>query len=107
MRFACSVPTLNSWDWLAMVERVPTLAITGPVGVGKTSVGSEVSELLEEAGVAHAFVDIDALRWCYPGTPGDRFRVALAMRNLAAIWPNFRAAGAERLILAEVLEERG
>jgi hypothetical protein len=31
---------------------------------------------------------------------------ALAMKNLAAVWVNFQAAGAERLILADVLEAR-
>ncbi|HET7036837.1 MAG TPA: hypothetical protein VFI42_14225 [Thermomicrobiaceae bacterium] len=89
-----------------MATIVPTLLITGPVGVGKTTVASEVSELLEAARIAHAFVDIDALRWCYPGPPGDRFRAGLALRNLAAIWPNFAACGATRLVLADVLEDR-
>lgn len=85
---------------------VPVLIITGPPGVGKTTVAAEVSELLDSAGVAHAFVDIDSLRWCYPRPPGDRFRNALAMKNLAAVWTNFQAAGAGRLVLADVLESR-
>lgn len=87
-----------------MPECVPVLIITGPVGVGKTSVAGDVSTLLEDAKVPHACVDIDALRWCYPGPPNDRFRVGLAMRNLAAIWPNFQAAGARRLVIADVIE---
>ena len=86
--------------------RVPVLVITGPVGVGKTTVGLEVSGQLDQASVAHAFVDVDALRWCYPRPTGDRFRAALAMQNLAAIWPNFQRAGARRLVLADVLESR-
>lgn len=85
---------------------VPVMLVTGPVGVGKTAVAGEVSALLERAGVPHAFVDVDSLRWCYPSPPGDRFRTALAMRNLAAVWANFRAAGAERLVLADVVESR-
>lgn len=85
---------------------VPVLIITGPPGVGKTTVAAEVSELLDRASVAHAFVDIDSLRWCYPRPPGDRFRNALAMKNLAAVWANFQAAGAGRLVLADVLESR-
>jgi predicted kinase len=28
------------------------------------------------------------------------------MRNLAAVWPNFQAAGAARLVLADVVESR-
>jgi len=72
-----------------VAEVVPTLLITGPVGVGKTTVAGEVANLLGEAGIAHAFVDMDALRWCFPAPPGDRFRVGIG-----------------RLILADVLEDR-
>ncbi len=82
------------------------LRITGPPGVGKTTVASEVSELLDEAGVAHAFVDIDSLRWCYPRPAHDRFRVQFAMKNLAAVWANFQEAGAACLVLADVVESR-
>ena len=87
-------------------ESVSVLLITGPVGVGKTTMGGEVSALLSRAGAPHAFVDVDNLRWCHPSPPHDPFNVALAMRNLAAVWANFRAAGAGRLILADVLESR-
>jgi len=52
-------------------------------------VAGEVANLLGEAGIAHAFVDMDALRWCFPAPPGDRFRVGIG-----------------RLILADVLEDR-
>jgi adenylylsulfate kinase len=90
-----------------METSVPVLLITGPSGAGKTTVASEVSELLDQAGVAHAFVDVDSLRWCYPRPAHDRFRNGLAMQNLAAIWPNFQAAGATCLVLADVLEQRG
>lgn len=89
-----------------MQSVVPTMLITGPLGVGKTAVAAEVSELLDQAGVAHALVDVDGLRWCYPRPSLDPFRVELAMKNLAAIWANFQAAGAARLILADVLEAR-
>jgi hypothetical protein len=85
---------------------VPVLVVTGPVGVGKSTVAAEVSERLDAAGVAHALVDVDALRWCYPRPPGDPFRVGLALRNLAAVWPNFRAAGARRLVLVDVVDSR-
>ena len=89
-----------------MATTLPVILITGPVGVGKTTVAFEVSALLEAAGVAHAVVDMDALRSCHPAPPGDRFNEALGLRNLAAIWPNFRAAGAGRVLLADVVESR-
>ncbi len=89
-----------------MTNVIPVLLITGPVGVGKTTVSFEVSDLLKAAAQAHALVDVDSLRWCYPAPSGDRFHVALAMRNLSAVWANFQAAGAARLVLADVLESR-
>jgi gluconate kinase len=83
---------------------VPVLLITGPVGVGKTTIASEVSERLDQLGIPHALVDVDSLRWCYPRPPADRFRIQLAMRNLSLIWPNFVATGARRLVLVDVVE---
>jgi deoxyadenosine/deoxycytidine kinase len=80
--------------------------VTGPVGVGKSAVAGAIADRLEESRLPHAFVDIDSLRWHYPRPADDRFSTRLALRNLAAIWPNFQAAGAERLILADVLEDR-
>ena len=65
-----------------LLRRVLVLLVTGPVGVGKSSVASEVSELLDQAGVAHALVDVDSLRWCYPRRSSDPFRIELAMNNL-------------------------
>jgi adenylylsulfate kinase len=82
------------------------MIITGPVGAGKTTVALEVSELLEQAEVAHACVDLDALRYCYPRRPGDRFSTRLAMKNLAAIWVNFQECGAASLVVADVIETR-
>ena len=89
-----------------MIATVPVLVITGPIGVGKTSVAGEVSEQLDEAKIAHGFIDIDSLRWCYPRPLHDPFRIELAMRNLTAVWRNFQASGAERLVLADVIETR-
>lgn len=80
--------------------------VAEPGFADRETAAAEVSELLDAAGVAHAFVDVDSLRWCYPRPPDDRFRTVLAMRNLAAIWPNFRVYGATHLILADVLEAR-
>jgi hypothetical protein len=75
------------------------------VGVGKTAVGAEVSDLLAEKGVAHAMIDVDWLRWCHPAPQNDPFHMALGLRNLAAVWANYRAAGAERLVLVDVVED--
>ncbi len=87
-----------------MIATIPVLVITGPIGVGKTSVAGEVSEQLDKAKIAHGFIDIDSLRWCYPRPLHDPFRIELAMKNLTAVWRNFQAVGAERLVLADVVE---
>ena len=89
-----------------MIGIVPVLVITGPIGVGKTSVAGEISEHLDIAKVAHAFIDIDSLRWCYPRPLHDPFRIELAMKNLSAVWSNFQATGAKYLVLADVIETR-
>jgi len=89
-----------------MQTGVPVLIITGPVGVGKTTVAFTVSELLEQIGIAHAYVDLDTLRWHYPRPPDDYFSIRLAMKNLAAIWTNYQEYAASRLIVADVIEAR-
>ncbi len=86
---------------------VPTLIVTGPVGVGKTRVAYEIANLLEEVALPHACIDLDTLRSCYPRPPQDRFNLALGLKNLGVIWENCRLAGATHLILADVVESPG
>lgn len=87
-------------------DAVPTLVITGPTGVGKSSVAVAVGTLLEEAGAPHAVIDMDWLRWCYPRSADDPFHTALGYRNLAAVWGAYQTAGARRVVLVDVVEER-
>ena len=85
---------------------IPVVVLTGPVGVGKTAVARELSSLLEERGTAHAVIDMDWLRWCHPSPKRDPFHTALGLRNLAGVWANYRAAGAECLVLVDIVETR-
>jgi hypothetical protein len=87
-------------------DAVPVLIVTGPVGAGKTTVGQAIADHLDAIGCPHAFVDMDALRACFPRPADDPFHVQLGLRNLAVIWRNFQDAGAERLIIADVVESR-
>src|SRR6476620_5291439 len=87
-------------------HRIPLLIVTGPVGVGKTTVAYEVSTLMAAAELPHACIDMDTLRSCYPAPIGDRFNVALGLRNLAAVWANCRAVGATSLVVADFIESR-
>ena len=80
------------------------LLLTGTVGVGKTTVAEAVGDLLRDAAVAHAVIDVDWLRSAWPAPPGDPFNQAMALRNLAAVGRNYVGAGAVRLVLAGVVE---
>jgi hypothetical protein len=86
---------------------IPVLLITGPVGVGKTAVIGAITDLLKKTAARFASIDLDQLSYAYPPAPGDdRFRSGLMFTNLASVWRNDRAAGAERLVLAGVIESR-
>jgi chloramphenicol 3-O-phosphotransferase len=84
---------------------VPVLVVTGPVGVGKTAVLHEADSLLLETGSRHATIELEEVARCWP-MEADSSREPLAYRNLAAIWPNFAAVGASRLLLACLVEKR-
>ncbi|WP_406285307.1 AAA family ATPase [Streptomyces sp. NBC_00209] len=88
-------------------RRAPAaLLINGTVGVGKTTAADEVGGLLAEAGVPHAVLDLDWLRRAWPAPPGDRFNFAVLLRNVRSVAGNYVDAGATRLVLAGVIEQR-
>jgi hypothetical protein len=84
---------------------VPVLFVTGPNGVGKTVVLREADSLLVEAGVAHATVELDEIARCWSPAV-ETPRTSFVYQNLAALWSSFAAAGAKRLLLAGLLEQR-
>jgi hypothetical protein len=89
-----------------MAAPVPVLVITGPVGVGKSTIANEAAWLLRQADVPHALVDLDRIEQCWPVPADDPWNERVSHRNLACMWANFRQAGADRLIFARVLEAR-
>ncbi len=54
----------------------------------------------------HAAVCLSDIGRLRPAPPDDEWNERIAHRNLAALWRNFAAAGAERLLLERVLEAR-
>ena len=79
-------------------DRPAALLIGGRAGVGKSTVGWEVSAQLQGLGVAHAYVEGDNLDQIFPAPEGDPTRSAITEANLAALWRNYTAAGCRRLI---------
>ncbi|MCO8275987.1 adenylyl-sulfate kinase [Actinoplanes sp. TRM 88003] len=82
------------------------LLVTGTVGSGKTSAAEAAGDLLTAREIPNAVIDVDWLRRCWPSPPGDRFNGALTLRNLRAVTRNFVDAGAERIVLAGVIESK-
>jgi adenylate kinase family enzyme len=78
---------------------VRVLLITGPSGVGKTAVASELSWLLESLAIAHSGIEWEALTWSHPPMTDAR-----ADAVLAAAWRAHREHGSLRLVLAATLE---
>jgi chloramphenicol 3-O-phosphotransferase len=84
---------------------VPVLLVTGPIGVGKTAVLREADSLLIEAGGCHATVELEEIARCWPRAI-ESSRAAFVYQNLAALWSNFAAVGASRLLLSVLVERR-
>jgi hypothetical protein len=83
---------------------VPVIVLTGTVGVGKSTIATVIHDLLFERKIAHACVDIDWLRMGWPER--GHWNYAVAMANLASAWNNFHDAGAGRLVIVDVVEQR-
>ncbi len=82
-----------------MSTGVDLLLVTGPSLVGKSSVARLLSDVLADAGVAHALIDADEFtRRGAHGPPG------LQMRNLGSLWDGYAATGLSRLIVAWTVE---
>jgi len=85
---------------------VPIVLVTGPVGVGKTSVAFELLDVLEEHDVPHAFFDVDGLTYFHPKPVDDPFGERFALDALGTLFPKLARQGIARLILARVLWRR-
>ncbi|MGW3955541.1 hypothetical protein ACWEKM_32515 [Streptomyces sp. NPDC004752] len=79
------------------------LLIGGRAGVGKTTVGWEVSALLRTAAVPHAVIDGDFMGQVHPAPEGDPHRAEITEANLTAVWANFARRGYRRLLYTNTL----
>ena len=80
---------------------VDTIFINGTVGVGKSTLADAVGA--REPG-PHAVIDLDELRRFHPAPSADRFNHELELINLRSFAANYRRAGAQRFVLAGVIE---
>jgi DNA polymerase III delta prime subunit len=85
---------------------VPLLILSGPPGVGKTTVSWEIFDQLIAEGHAPALADLDLLGASWPVPADDPYNDRLKALNLRTTWQNFSAAGARCLIAAGVVESR-
>lgn len=81
------------------------VVVTGPIGVGKTAVLHEADSLLIEADARHATVELEEIARCWTEA-STISRPSFVDGNLAALWSNFAAVGATRLLLAGLVEQR-
>ncbi|MFF2296190.1 AAA family ATPase [Arthrobacter sp. NPDC058127] len=79
--------------------------LNGTVGSGKTTVADCIGEALEVLGIAHAIIDLDAIRRAWPTPKEDRFNHELELVNLAALVNNYTGAGIEAFVIAGVIED--
>ncbi|WP_330173553.1 hypothetical protein OG875_08175 [Streptomyces sp. NBC_01498] len=80
------------------MDDVEVLLIGGRAGVGKTTVGWEVSAQLRTVPVPHAVIEGDCMGQVHPAPEGDPDRSEIAESNLTAVWANFARRGYRRLI---------
>ena len=78
------------------------IVVTGPVGVGKTTVAWEMAEVLDERGVSFGFFDPDAIHF-RPVPEDDPFGSRVWLAALGTAWPLMDVA---RLLVPVVVEER-
>ncbi|CAM5452226.1 hypothetical protein [Streptomyces afghaniensis 772] [Streptomyces afghaniensis] len=87
----------------APMDHAEVLLIGGRAGVGKTTVGWEVSALLRSEAVAHAIIDGDFMGQVHPAPVGDPHRAEITETNLTAVWANFAQRGYRRLIYTNTM----
>lgn len=85
---------------------IPVLVVTGPAGVGKSAVLHKADQLLVEAQIPHATVVLEEIARFWPARQEPESRERMVLSNLASLWSNFAARGADRLLLERILWRR-
>ena len=80
------------------------IVITGPVGVGKTTISKAISDIYKGQNIKHAVIDLDNLRAVSPWSSDDPYYMKLGFKNLASIWSNFEQVGIDYVVIPSVIE---
>jgi len=92
-----------------MSDEVELLLLTGPAGIGKSTLSWEMSAQLERPAVPHAVIETDELDRVFPKPSRDELQriwpgtIDISAINLAAIWSTYKALGRSRLIMSGVM----
>ena len=90
-----------------MISFPGCIFLNGTVGAGKTKVAVSIGTALQQLGIAHAVIDLDAIRRAWPAPAGDRFNHELELANLASLVENYAEAGIQTFVMAGVIEDAG
>ncbi|WP_377266912.1 AAA family ATPase [Peterkaempfera sp. SMS 1(5)a] len=88
----------------ASAPGLPVLWLCGPTGVGKSTIGWQVYQRVDNS-VRAAYLDLDQLAFLRPAPPDDPAHHRLKASNLAALWHAYRAAGARALIVTGQVDD--
>lgn len=92
-----------------MQEAVDVLLITGPAGIGKSTLCWEIGAQLAAAKVPHAIIETDELDRVFPRPTPEQLATLrpgasdVSALNLAAMWQTYRALGHTRLVMSGVM----
>ena len=79
---------------------VQVLLLSGPAGVGKSTLGWEIAAQLRRLGIAHVLLDSDELDRAWPLRAAEQQQLNRA--NLTTFWANAAALGHSRLVFVGV-----
>lgn len=79
--------------------------VCGATAVGKSTVGYELAQSSQRAGHTTGFVDLQQIGFLQPAPAPDPGNHRLKAANLAAVWRNFHAHGARRLVVVGPVEQ--
>ena len=79
--------------------------VTGPTGVGKSTIAFRFYMNCLNAGLTAGYVDLRQIGFLRPAHESDPDNQRLKARNLAAIWRNYHAAGATHLVASGIIDD--